>query len=89
MINLTFSYSIFGKPSGLTEEAFAFMNSSSARLTDAFGKAVYYNEQYATGEEWQRSNFGSNYDRLLRIKKAVDPRGLFNCRNCVGSEGGF
>ena len=25
--------------------------------------------------------------RLLRVKKAVDARGLFVCRHCVGSEG--
>lgn len=58
-------------------------------MTETFGSSVYYNEQYATGEEWQKGQFGSNYPRLLRIKKSVDPKGLFNCRNCVGSENGY
>lgn len=80
---------MFGAATGLTEENLALANKTSLQLNEAFGKAVYYNEQFATGQEWQQASFGSNYDRLLRVKKAVDPHGLFNCRNCVGSEGGY
>lgn len=65
------------------------MNSTSKLLTHTFGTAVYYNEQYATGEEWQHSQFGTNYERLLDIKRKVDPISLFQCRNCVGSEAGY
>ena len=27
-----------------------------------------------------------NYDRLLKIKKEVDPNNLITCHNCVGAE---
>ena len=34
----------------------------------------------------QAAFFGTGYDRLLRIKRAVDPSGVFRCHQCVGSE---
>ena len=36
--------------------------------------------------DWSNSFWGSNYPRLLQIKKQVDPAGLFVCHHCVGSE---
>jgi hypothetical protein len=36
--------------------------------------------------EWQHSCWGSNYDRLLQIKKKYDLSGLFFAHNGVGSE---
>ncbi|KAI0141762.1 FAD-binding domain-containing protein [Xylariaceae sp. FL1272] len=60
-----------------------------ANLTTAFGTAAYYNEAYGYEESWQESYFGSNYDRLLEVKNAVDPNRVFNCRMCVGSEDGY
>ncbi|RGP62981.1 FAD/fmn-containing protein [Fusarium sporotrichioides] len=81
--------SFFGDWKSLSNETFALMHSTSKLLTDTFGTAVYYNEQYATGEEWQHSQFGTNYERLLDIKRKVDPIGLLQCRNCVGSEAGY
>jgi len=36
--------------------------------------------------DWQRSYWGSNYARLLRIKRGYDPDGLFYVRHGVGSE---
>jgi hypothetical protein len=59
-----------------------------ANVTKVFGTAAYYNEAWEE-ENWQDSFFGSNYKRLLSIKKKVDPKGVFACRLCVGSEGGF
>ena len=35
---------------------------------------------------WQRSFWGTNYPRLLEVKKEYDPHGLFTCHHCVGSE---
>ncbi|KAJ7582116.1 hypothetical protein C8J56DRAFT_1056251 [Mycena floridula] len=35
---------------------------------------------------WPRSSWGDNYDRLLKIKKPLDPLGVFECDRCVGSE---
>ena len=36
--------------------------------------------------DWQRSYWGSNYARLLRIKREYDPEGLFYVHHGVGSE---
>lgn len=36
---------------------------------------------------WQNAYWGSNYGRLLEIKRAVDPHDVFWCAVCVGSEG--
>lgn len=37
-------------------------------------------------ENWQQSYWGSNYNKLLDIKKKYDPEGLFFVHNGVGSE---
>ncbi|KPM41001.1 hypothetical protein AK830_g5530 [Neonectria ditissima] len=76
--------SIFGEWDGLSAERLAFINTTSQRLTDVFGSAVYYNEKYGTGEEWQQAQSGSNYAKLLQLKDQLDPSGFLQCRNCVG-----
>ncbi|KAF5019500.1 hypothetical protein F66182_8507 [Fusarium sp. NRRL 66182] len=48
---------------------------------------AYLNEALPFEENWQRTFWGSNYERLLSIKKAVDPHHVFWCFPCVGSEG--
>lgn len=85
---LTFLYSIFGPWSGTTAEQNATTAGNEKNLTAAFGSTQYYNEQYDS-ENWQKDFFGSNYERLLRIKDSVDPDRVFNCPLCVGSEGGY
>jgi hypothetical protein len=47
---------------------------------------TYANEADPESPDWQRAFWGSNYERLFAIKKAVDPEGIFYCRACVGSE---
>jgi hypothetical protein len=54
------------------------------RLTP--GSGAYYNEADRLEPDWQKSFFGENYSRLLAIKKAVDPWGLFWAPATVGSE---
>jgi FAD/FMN-containing dehydrogenase len=51
--------------------------------------ATYYNENSLEEVNWQESNWGANYRRLLDIKRAIDPNTVFSCRHCVGSEDGF
>ncbi|CAF4992089.1 unnamed protein product, partial [Rotaria sp. Silwood1] len=49
---------------------------------------AYMNEANPNELNWQQKFFGTQqiYDRLKSIKQAVDPHGLFVCKNCVGSE---
>jgi hypothetical protein len=51
------------------------------------GGGCYMNEGDWLEENWQQTFFGSNYDRLLDVKKRYDPTGLFNCWKCVGWTG--
>ena len=50
------------------------------------GAGAYINEADVLEPDWQQSFFGTNYKRLLEIKKEVDPWGLFWAPTTVGSE---
>ena len=50
------------------------------------GSGAYLNEADVNEPDWQWSFFGSHYGPLKAIKDLYDPRGLFTCVNCVGSE---
>jgi hypothetical protein len=47
---------------------------------------TYANEADPDTSDWQHVFWGANYERLLEIKRRVDPAGVFYCRVCVGSE---
>ncbi|KAF1993923.1 FAD-binding domain-containing protein, partial [Amniculicola lignicola CBS 123094] len=47
---------------------------------------AYGNEADPAEPNFQKSFWGSNYARLLKIKNSVDPTGLFYSHNGVGSE---
>ncbi|KAF2126566.1 FAD-binding domain-containing protein [Dothidotthia symphoricarpi CBS 119687] len=51
------------------------------------GGGCYVNEGDWTEENWQQAFFGSNYDRLLGVKRRYDSTGLFSCWKCVGWTG--
>lgn len=46
----------------------------------------YLSESNFFNERWREAYFGSNYPRLLRVKKQYDPEGLFIVHHGVGSE---
>ncbi|MBE3050262.1 BBE domain-containing protein [Candidatus Bathyarchaeota archaeon] len=50
-----------------------------------YGKLT--NQAYTYQKDWQWTFWGDNYDRLLEIKRAVDPGDVLWCHPCVGSEG--
>lgn len=50
------------------------------------GGGAYLNEADVLEPKWQESFFGSHYPRLSRIKKEVDPWGLFWAPTTPGSE---
>jgi hypothetical protein len=56
-------------------------------LGDEFiNNSVYMNEDNKIDDDFQQRFWGSNYPRLLSIKKEVDPTGVWACSRCVGSE---
>ncbi|KAF3055203.1 putative fad binding domain-containing protein [Daldinia childiae] len=50
------------------------------------GAGAYFNECDVQEPNWQQAFFGSNYGRLLRIKRRYDPWGVFYAPTTVGSE---
>ena len=54
------------------------------RLVPASGS--YVSESNFFEHDWQRSFWGTNYPRLLAVKKQYDPDGLFFVHHGVGSE---
>jgi hypothetical protein len=75
--------------SGVTEAQTALAQAVVDNATNVFGTTAYYNEDWILEKDWQKSFFGNQYARLLRIKRNVDSKGLFSCRQCVGSEDGY
>ncbi|OAL27900.1 hypothetical protein AYO22_03245 [Fonsecaea multimorphosa] len=55
------------------------------RILDPYTGA-YVNEADPTEPNWQTTFWGSNYPRLLALKKKYDPKGVFWCKPCVGNE---
>ncbi|KDN60536.1 putative FAD binding domain-containing protein [Colletotrichum sublineola] len=51
------------------------------------GGGSYMNEGFPYEENWQQAFWGENYERLLRIKREVDPNNVLWCAPCVGNEG--
>lgn len=47
---------------------------------------TYVNEANPYEPRWKEAFWGSNYDRLERIKRRIDPRNLMVCNRCVGSD---
>ncbi|KAF4449047.1 hypothetical protein F53441_7697 [Fusarium austroafricanum] len=47
---------------------------------------AYVNEALPFEPDWQHTFWGKNYEKLLSIKKAVDPGDVFWCVPCVGNE---
>ena len=52
------------------------------------GKGVYFNEPDYYLDNWKEEYWGSmeRYDKLLAVKKRVDPGNMFWCHHCVGSD---
>ncbi|QKX54826.1 uncharacterized protein TRUGW13939_01915 [Talaromyces rugulosus] len=59
----------------------------SNRLTDIVGEdgGTYVNEANPYEPNWQQVFWGDKYQRLLSIKRRVDPTNLFVCNRCVGT----
>lgn len=61
----------------------------SKRLANIVGKdgGTYLNEANPYEPIWKEAFWGmEKYEKLLKIKKKVDPEGLFMCNRCVGTD---
>lgn len=47
---------------------------------------AYINEADLNEDCWQQVFWGENYSRLLKLKRKWDPKDVFVCKPCVGSE---
>ncbi|KAI0453359.1 FAD-binding domain-containing protein [Xylaria acuta] len=47
---------------------------------------AYVNENNPSEPDWQHTFWGENYERLLQIKRAIDPEDVLWCHPCVGNE---
>ena len=50
------------------------------------GGGTYLNEANFQDPDWRQAFYGSNYERLLQIKKKYDPEALFYAATAVGSD---
>ncbi|PVI02545.1 FAD-binding domain-containing protein [Periconia macrospinosa] len=75
-------------PKSLAEAGEKMTNVIMKPLRDATPNGgTYGNEADISEPGWQKSFWGANYDRLVKIKKKWDPTGLFYVYRGVGSEG--
>ena len=47
---------------------------------------TYINEANPYEPDWKNVFWGPNYDRLLKIKRRIDPTNLMVCNRCVGTD---
>ncbi|KAG9077466.1 hypothetical protein FS749_010633, partial [Ceratobasidium sp. UAMH 11750] len=77
---------------GTPTDTIGHIKSTVTNLTQSLGKiagldhAGYFNEADPEEPLWKNAFFGNHYDQLLKIKRKVDPEGLFTCNRCVGSD---
>ncbi len=63
------------------------MNKAISIIREATpGAGTYVNEADYFEPEWQHAFWGPNYDRLLEIKRKMDPDNIFRVHHGVGSE---
>ncbi|KAL7928879.1 FAD-binding domain-containing protein [Trichoderma chlorosporum] len=68
-------------------DAKATLDKAFQPLRDLTPKSgAYINEAFPFEKDWQQTFWGSNYARLLQIKREVDPTDVFWCAPCVGNE---
>jgi FAD/FMN-containing dehydrogenase len=69
------------------ERAAIVRGAMDALLAAAPGAGAYVSESDYFQTRWQEAYWGANYARLARVKREVDPDGLFFVHHGVGSEG--
>ncbi|KAJ4988300.1 FAD-linked oxidoreductase-like protein 18 [Stagonosporopsis vannaccii] len=76
-----------GAPQSLIENVYKEVSAKTQLLRGLSPiTGAYFNEADSRETGWQESFFGAGYERLVGVKREVDPRGVLWCRLCVGSE---
>jgi hypothetical protein len=70
-----------------TQQLGVLSNEVEALTELAPNTGAYVNEADPFQASYHEVFWGTNYPRLLAIKKKVDPDDVFWCRACVGNEG--
>lgn len=71
----------------LTPGMGAYVNEVSLQPELAYDNAIDLIQAYPYEPDWQHTFWGTNYERLLAIKKKFDPQDVLWCFPCVGNEG--
>jgi FAD/FMN-containing dehydrogenase len=74
------------EPGRARERAGKIRAAMDTLLEAAPGAGAYLSESDYFQRDWQRAYWGGHYARLARIKRALDPDGLFFVHHGVGSE---
>jgi FAD/FMN-containing dehydrogenase len=61
-----------------------WLSSIHARMRPYVSGGAYFNYTDPGLQNWQSAYYGSNYRRLLRIRRAVDPHHYFNFPQAIG-----
>jgi hypothetical protein len=59
---------------------------STALEKQAPDMGTYSNEAFIHQSDFRKAFWGDHHDRLLVIKRQIDPAGVFWCPVCVGAE---
>ncbi|KDN37518.1 hypothetical protein RSAG8_10117, partial [Rhizoctonia solani AG-8 WAC10335] len=79
-------------PLNASSEEIEQIKENTTQVVQDFGKiaglddAAYSNEADPLEPQWKKAFWGTHYDRLQEIKRQIDPKGLFTCNRCVGSD---
>lgn len=65
----------------------AKQTSQSANVLRKYGTGTYFSESDVLEPDWQTAFFGSNYQRLVNIKKTYDPNNVFVVYKGIGYAG--
>ena len=71
----------------LTPGMGSYINEVCALQTSRVVRSDIDSQGWLGEKDWQKTFWGSHYQRLLKIKKKVDPEDTLWCFPCVGSEG--
>ena len=75
-----------GLRTGMYHLVAGVVNDTIADQYYTLGPNSYFSESAYEMNNWQDRYWGSNYNNLVQVKNSYDPKGIFWCRHCVGSE---